>query len=798
MSQSLGVLNRILERFRPLLARGTSPTRQGRALLAALGGELGASAGALCAWQKGGGLALCAAWALPPRAARRLRTLVQQPPAQAEAKIKRLGQRLLAPGQAPACGWPALERALGELAGRRHLAVWSLPRAQGSGLALLCLAKAPRWQKGLAPAAAQLLSLALENVLLKSQALYMGDDYARIFQNSRDMIYLSSREGRWVDVNQAGVDMLGYDSREQLLAVPDSAQAAYLNPADRQAFQAAIEKDGFVKDYEVTFKRRDGAPIEVAITSQVRKRNGAVVGYEGIIKDITERKKAQARAEQEHSLVASILEVVPAAIFVVDRDHKVMHWNRACEELTGWRRQDILGTDQVWRVFHRPQGVSLADLVVADDPRRLREIYGPEGLRRSPLAGDAWEAENYFPDLGGRPKWLFFSAAALRGPDGRISGAVEAILDTTDLKELQRKLAESEALYRTLVESNREGIALHDYERFVFANQAFLQMFGLEGLNVAGGDFLKLLAEESRRPYLEWLRRAESGEASAPVFEGQGLRAEGPFDLELTATPCPFRGSSAMLFTSRDVTLRKSMEEQLIRSERLAATGKLAFDIAHEVNNPLGGILTYAHLMGEDLGPDNEQAPTVEKIIKLANRCKIIVRGLLDFARQDTPEKEPLDLNWVLREVLSLMEGHLILRTVEVVQDLDPSLPEFWGHRVKLEQVFLNLLINAAEAMQGQGQLNLSTRWDPEAGEIRVRFADSGPGVPAEAASRIFEPFFTTKPRGRGTGLGLAISHGIITQHGGRVELDSRPGEGAVFTIHLPSAGPLNDIQSFT
>ncbi|MEW5914711.1 MAG: PAS domain S-box protein [Thermodesulfobacteriota bacterium] len=798
MSQSLGALNRILERFNALLARDNTPNRQGRALIAALGGELGAVSGALCAWTKKGRLSLCATWALPPQIARRLRSLAQQPLPPLSEKIARLGQQVLSPRRQASCGWPALEGMLAELTGERRLAVWALPRARGCGLALLCLARPPRWEAGLAAAAAQMLALALENALLRSQTLYMSDDYARIFQNSRDMIYLSSREGRWVDVNQAGVDMLGYDSREQLLAVPDSAQAAYLNPADRKGFQAAIEKDGFVQDYEVTFKRRDGTPIEVAITSQVRKRNGVVVGYEGIIKDITERKRAQARVEQERRLVASILEVVPAAIFVVDREHKVMHWNRACEELTGWQRQDILGTDQVWKVFNRPQGVSLADLVVADDPARLREVYGPEGLRRSPLAEDAWEAENYFTNLGGRPKWLFFSAAALRGADGQITGAVEAILDTTDLKELQRQVAESEALYRTLVESNREGIALHDYERFVFANQAFLEMFGLDRLEAAGGDYLKLLAEESRRPYLEWLRGAESGQASAGVFEGQGLRGAGGFDLELTATPCPFRGSSALLFTTRDVTLRKSMEEQLIRSERLAATGKLAFDIAHEVNNPLGGILTYAHLMGEDLGPESEQAETVQKIIKLANRCKIIVRGLLDFARQDTPEKEPLDINWTLTEVLSLMEGHLILKNVQVVKELDPRLPEFWGHRSKLEQVFLNLVINAAEAMQGRGTLNLSTRWDPEAAEIRVRFADSGPGVPAEVASRIFEPFFTTKPRGRGTGLGLAISHGIITQHGGRVELDSRPGEGAVFTIHLPASGVLNEVQSFT
>ena len=237
------------------------------------------------------------------------------------------------------------------------------------------------------------------------------------------------------------------------------------------------------------------------------------------------------------------------------------------------------------------------------------------------------------------------------------------------------------------------------------------------------------------------------------------------------------------------------MEEQLIRSERLAATGKLAFDIAHEVNNPLGGILTYAHLLQEDLKGQGEVDSTLDKIIKLTNRCKIIVRGLLDFARQDTPEKEPMDLNLVLLEVLSLREGHMILRRVEIRQDLEHGLPVLWGQRAKLEQVFLNLLINAAEAMEGQGVLELATRSEPATGRVKVIFKDNGPGMDEEVARRIFEPFFTTKPRGRGTGLGLAISHGIIQQHGGQVEVDNRPWQG--LHLHHQPAGQRSLILKF-
>jgi PAS domain S-box-containing protein len=498
------------------------------------------------------------------------------------------------------------------------------------------------------------------------------------------------------------------------------------------------------------------------------------------------RAAGPAQAEpREQALVAAILEVMPVAVFVVDRQHKLVHWNRACQELTGVAREAILGSDKVWEVFHRPPGISLADLIVEGDLERLRGFYAGERLRPSPIAPEAWQADSHFPDLGGRPKDLIFTAAPLRAPGGQVMGAVEAILDLTDITRLEAQLAESEALYRSLVEANREGIALHDGEAFIFANQPFLEMFGLTALEQAPEDFLELLSPTSQGAYLRW-RRTLGAQGVSPLFEGQGQRGGTGFDLEMNAAPAVFKGRPALLFNIRDVTYRKSMEEQLIRSERLAATGKLAFDIAHEVNNPLGGILTFAHLMAEDLGNEHELRPTVDKIIKLTNRCKIIIRGMLDFARQDPPQKELMDLNQVIGETLSLLEGHVLLRGVELVLLLEPGLPGFYGHRGKLEQVFLNLLINAAEALEGRGRLAVRTWADTSAREIRVRLADDGPGMEEEVALRAFEPFFTTKARGRGTGLGLAICFGIVKQHEGRIELETAPGLGAAFTVVLP------------
>ena len=785
MVSPLDNINKLSEEFRQVLSGNGGTAHQARGLLHIVGSFMGAYGGSVTMWQVGGVLALNTTWGLDKALARKIRRVVANPPTCPGEPLVRMGTNFLKAGDAVKSGWLALDNFLEETAKETFLAAIHLPWAQGSGLCLLFFEEQIQWDKHEIQAISNLLTLALSSAVHKNLATQHSDDYRRIFRNSKDMIYLSSRDGKWLEVNPAGVEMLGYGSEDELLAVPDIAKDAYMRAKDRRVFMEEIERQGFVQDYYVTFKKKDGSPIDVSITSQVRYSNGKIVGYEGIIKDITRRKRAEASAAQQQQMLETILEVMPVAVFVLDKDHTVKYWNNACEEMTGWTKADIIDTNQVWKVFHRPLGVSLADNILDQDHEKMNKVYGKEKLRPSEVAEDAWEAEAHFGNLGGRERDLFFTAAALKDRCGNIIGAVEAIVDASRTKNLERQLAQSEQMYRTLVESNREGIALHDQNTFIFVNTAFLDMFGLVTVANQKIDFLEMLDPEYHKDYLDWLNDVFDEVDEQKVFEGQGLREGKPFDLEMTAGLTSYDSKPAILFNVRDVTFRKSIEEQLIRSERLAATGKLAFDVAHEVNNPLGGILTYAHLMAEDIGEKSELYPTVDKIIKLTNRCKIIVRGLLDFARREDPGSEAMDINRVLREMLNLMAGHMILRNVEIVLELDQGLPYFYGHRSKLEQVFLNMLVNAAEAMEGRGRIFIQTKANAD-GTISVCFEDTGPGMDEHIARRVFEPFFTTKERGRGTGLGLSISHGIIKQHGGNIVVKSAKGVGAKFTITLP------------
>ncbi len=235
-------------------------------------------------------------------------------------------------------------------------------------------------------------------------------------------------------------------------------------------------------------------------------------------------------------------------------------------------------------------------------------------------------------------------------------------------------------------------------------------------------------------------------------------------------------------------------DRKLLSTERLKATGRLASEIAHELNTPLGGILMYSHLLLEDLPEDDPRRDNIVKINKLAHRCKIIVQGLLDFAHQETPEPRPVQINRVIRNVVGFLEDHILLRRISIRMKLDSGLPTVQGDENKLEQVFINLLINAAQSMDGTGELSLHTEFVPETNRVKVECSDTGCGIDDQDLGKIFEPFFTTKEGGKGTGLGLSICHGIVEQYGGTIDIETSRGHGSTFTVSLPAAGEeIND-----
>lgn len=230
-----------------------------------------------------------------------------------------------------------------------------------------------------------------------------------------------------------------------------------------------------------------------------------------------------------------------------------------------------------------------------------------------------------------------------------------------------------------------------------------------------------------------------------------------------------------------------AMQVRVAQSERLASLGMLAAGVAHEVNNPLGGILALTALTLEDLPPDHPDRHNLEVVLRQTERCRDIVKGLLDFSRQSDATMEELQVNAVLDQTLALVGQQASFFNVEVVRDWAPDLPPVTADRSQIQQVILNILMNAVQAMGERGTLTLTTR--PSAGgrEVEIRIADTGCGIPPDMIDRIFDPFFTAKQGSQGTGLGLAIAYGIVTRHRGHISVQSEVGHGTTFTIRLPA-----------
>jgi len=242
----------------------------------------------------------------------------------------------------------------------------------------------------------------------------------------------------------------------------------------------------------------------------------------------------------------------------------------------------------------------------------------------------------------------------------------------------------------------------------------------------------------------------------------------------------------ASALKERDEKLKEFTKRKIMESERLALIGQLAANVAHELNNPLQGIVTYSHLLLEETPQDDPSRDSLEKIVTQANRSRDIIRGLLDFSRQRKPDKTLCDVTNVLKGCVSLLEKQALFHNVQITSNLDEKLPLTIIDPSQIERVFINMIVNAADAMDGNGKLNLATRFDPVDHCIEVEFTDTGHGIPKENLERIFDPFFTTKDTGHGVGLGLAISFGIIKEHNGIISVESEVGKGTTFIVRLP------------
>jgi len=345
--------------------------------------------------------------------------------------------------------------------------------------------------------------------------------------------------------------------------------------------------------------------------------------------------------------------------------------------------------------------------------------------------------------------------------------------------ERERIISESQKLWVAVIDGIKDFIFIIDKESRVFrANQALSDAFGKHPKDVIGRDLGELFGGETMA-----MLHAIS-EDGLPKTEEKNVRDE---TYLISSFPFHYDGQSLTIFVMKNISEMRRLKEQLYHSYKLASLGLLISGIAHEINNPVAGVITYTELLKMKV-KDEQIRDGLQKILNGAERCKRVIENLLTFSRQKAPSKNLESLNDVIDRTIELRIYWLKKYNIEVVRNYG-EIPFILMDSQQMQMVILNVLLNAEQALVDadieRGKVTFITSYDEARQKIVVTISDNGPGIPQEVISKIFDPFFTTKPVGTGTGLGLSIAHGIVSEHEGSIRVDSQKGEGTTFTIEI-------------
>ena len=605
--------------------------------------------------------------------------------------------------------------------------------------------------------------------------------YQRLFDGVPIALYLSAPDGRILDVNPAMVQLLGHPDKESLLR--QNAFDAFLSREDRQSQMELVEREHVVRDYEVQLRRGDGQVIWVVDQVRaVRGPDGRVLYYQGSLKDITERKRAERELREAKEKLQAIIQASPLAIVAIDREGRVLSWNTAAERIFGWREHEVLGHPlPIVQREARPQFATLRQRVFSGE-----RLQGVDIERRH---------------RDGRTLHVNVSAGPIYGANGDIVGIMAVIMDITERKELdehRRRLAE-------ILEATPDLVAMATVEgRVIYLNPAGRRMLGIPPSEDLNG---RPIWEYQAEPYRSLIRDTALPEAArSSIWSGEVTfnardGREIPTSLVMIAHATESGAVDHMSVIARDLTDRKALESRLREAQTMEAIGRLAGGVAHDFNNLLTSIIGHSDLLLRQLSRPESRAD-VEEIKVAGQRAATLTSQLLAFSRRQMVQPRLLDLNSVIADLGSRLAS-LSGPNVELATILDATMEPVRADPVQMEEVILSLVENACEAMPHGGRLTLETGLVDIPREIASQFgiaeagryavlavSDTGCGMDEETQGRIFEPFFSTKPDMKGTGLGLATVYGIVKQAGGHVRVDSRPGSGTTMRVYLPVAEP--------
>jgi PAS domain S-box-containing protein len=632
-----------------------------------------------------------------------------------------------------------------------------------------------------------------EAVLKESEELYRA-----LFEMANDAIFIM-KDGIFIDCNSSTLEMFGC-KRNDILGKTPVMFSPNIQPDGQDSREKAGKKvtaaeKGEAQFFEWQHTKLDGTPFDAEVSLNVVELNTGR-HLQAVVRNITRRKVAARVIQESEQSLKLALE---------GADLGTWDWNsQTGEVIINERYAAMLGhtMDEI-----EPDYYGWESRLHPDDKERIvRKLYDHiEGITPD------YEGEFRLKSKSGDWVWILSKGKVVEfDQQGKPLRAAGTHLDITDRKTVEVILRESEERYRGLVEMSPDAIIVHIDGRLIYANPAAVELWGAEDeRNLVGKHVFDLLHSEDREEVDRLIKVSKiTGAASAPQAEmipsvEKILRFDGKMiDVEISGVSVMFNGELARQIFIRDISERKreearkrEFEVQQRQAQKLESIGTLASGVAHEINNPIMGIMNYAKLLGREFEPDTQQLTSVERILDLCDRITAIVKNLLIFSRQEKESYSPARMIDIVKTTLSLVSHQIkkeqIIMTVEVTEDL----PKIKCRSQQMQQVLLNLINNARDALSerdpkiaNQKRIEIITEIVEVEGKslLRTTVSDSAGGMTQAIADRVFDPFFTTKSKDKGTGLGLSISHGIIKEHGGRLWFDTELNKGTSFYIDVP------------
>jgi PAS domain S-box-containing protein len=641
--------------------------------------------------------------------------------------------------------------------------------------------------------------------------------YKHLFQGAHDGIALFGRQGGLLESNLGLTRLLGYH-KDELERMKISELAENVSKRILSDHLKDLEIMGFVSvEMELGKKNGDALPVEASITWQpeeelfqitardisMRKRleESRKLYSEKLEQEVEKRteelKASQVEALRQKKYAEGIIHGSPIPMFVLDRDHKITHWNKACEDLTGYSGEKMTGTDHQWMPFYPHGRPLLADLIMERDIDTTRKLYEEMKLRESTTIHGAYEAEAYFPQLGEEGRHLYFSAAPIADDTGAVQGSIETFIDFSERVRMTRQIRRREAFVQNLIENSIDGILATDFEgKIVTFNAAISDILGYSPEEIIGRmRYTQILSRETTKK----IRNAFYTDAYGPKGKIIDMQVD---VLNKEGEPIPVRISGTLLYQKREEVgsvvfiqdLREilRLQKEKEQAERMAAIGQTVAGLAHYIKNILNGLKGGAYVINSAMKKNDTDLigngwRMVEKNI---DQISNIVMDMLVYSKERKPQHQAVDPNALVMDVLELMKERAEVSGVSLVHDLSSGLGTVSMERTGIHRCLLNLVSNAIDActlegiMEGNGVVTVKT--DKQEGwGVRFQVTDNGTGMSEDTKKELFTGFFSTKGY-KGTGLGLPVTQKIVKEHDGELSYESEEGKGTTFALLLP------------